>query len=59
MCSMPTNGQGEKYSNLSENHHFGPIGIETYSACRPRGIKLMKQIGKTIQEAIAGKLSTF
>ena len=36
-----------------------PIGIETYGAYGPQGIKLIKQIGKKIQEATAEKLSTF
>ena len=49
----------EKYSNLSENYHFVPTGIETYGAYGPQGIKLIKQIGKKIQEATGGKLFTF
>ena len=48
-----------KYSNLSENYHFVPIGIETYGAYGPQAIKLIKQIGKKIQEATGEKLSTF
>ena len=49
----------EKYSNLSENYHFLPIDSETYCAYGSQGIKLIKQIGKKIQEATGGKLSTF
>ena len=49
----------EKYSNLSENYHFVPVGIETYGAYGPQGLKLIKKIGKKIQEAIGEKLSTF
>ena len=49
----------EKYSNLSENYHFVPTGIETYGAYGPQGIKLIKQIGNKIQEATGGKLSMF
>ena len=38
----------EKYSNLSDNYHFVPVGIETYGTYGPQGIdiKLVKQIGK-------------
>ena len=49
----------EKYSNLSENYHFVPVGIETYGAYGPQAFKLIKQIGKKIQEATGEKLSTF
>ena len=48
-----------EYSNLSENYHFVPVGIETYGANGPQAIKLIKQIGKKIQEATDEKLSTF
>ena len=41
----------EKYSNLSENYHFVPVGIETFGAYGPQAFKLIKQIGKKIQEA--------
>ena len=30
----------EKYSNLSDNYHFVPVGIEIYGAYDPQGIKL-------------------
>ena len=36
----------EKYSNLSDNYYFVPVGIETYGAYGPQGIKLVKQIRK-------------
>ena len=36
-----------------------PVGIETYGAYGPQGIKLVKQIGKKIQDATGEKLSTF
>ena len=49
----------EKYSNLSDNYHFVPMGVETYGAYGPQGYKLVKQIGKRIQDAIGEKLSTF
>ena len=49
----------EKYSNLAENYHFVPVGIETYGAYGPQAIKLIKQIGKKIQEGTGEKLSTF
>jgi hypothetical protein len=32
----------DKYSNLSENYHFLPVGVETYGAYGPQGIKLVK-----------------
>ena len=35
-----------KYSNLSDHYHFVSVGIETYGAYGPQGIKLVKQIGK-------------
>ena len=35
------------------------MGVETYGAYGPQGIKLVKQIGKKIQEATGEKLSTF
>ena len=47
-----------KYSNLSE-FHFVPVGIETFGAYGPQASKLIKQIGKKIQEATGEKLSTF
>merc|ERR1712086_586205 len=49
----------DKYSNLSDYYHFVPVGIETYGAYGPQGIKLVKQIGKKIQDATGEKLSTF
>ena len=48
-----------KYSNLSENYQFVPVRIETYCAYGPPAIKLIKQIGKKIQEETSEKLSTF
>ena len=36
----------DKYSNLSDNYHFVPVGVETYGTYSPQGIKLVKQIGK-------------
>ena len=36
-----------------------PVGIETYGAYGPQGLKLVKQIGKKIQDATGEKLSTF
>ena len=41
-----------KYSNLSDHYHFVSVGIETYGAYGPQGIKLIKQIGKKNQDAI-------
>ena len=35
------------------------MGIETYGAYVPQGIKLVKQINKKIQDATGEKLSTF
>ena len=49
----------DKYSNLSEFYHFVPVGVETYGAYGPQGLKLVKQIGKKIQDATGEKLSTF
>ena len=36
-----------------------PVGIKTYGADGPQAIKLIKQIGKKIQEDMGEKLSTF
>jgi hypothetical protein len=36
-----------------------PVGIETYGAYGPQALKLIKKIGKKIQEATGEKLSTF
>ena len=49
----------EKYSNLSDNYHFVPVRVETFSAYDPQGNKLVKEIGKKNQEANSEKLSTF
>ena len=48
----------EKYSNLLDDYHFVPVGIETWGTCSPQVIKLVKQIGKKIQDATGEKLST-
>ena len=44
-------------TNLSDNYHFVPVGIESYGAYGPQGIKLVEQIGK--KDTIGEKLSTF
>ena len=44
---------------MSGNYHFVPVDIETFGAYGPQGIKLVKQIGKKIQDATGEKLSTF
>jgi hypothetical protein len=49
----------DKYSDLTDYYHFVPVGIETYGAYGPQGIKLVKKIGKKIQDATGEKLSTF
>ena len=49
----------EKYSNLSDNYCFVPVGVETYGAYGPQGSKLVKQIDKKILEATTEKLSIF
>ena len=36
-----------------------PVGIKNYGAYGPQAMKLIKQIGKKIQEATGEKLSTF
>ena len=55
-------GIQKKWKNtaiLSDNYNFVPAGVKTYGAYGPQGIKLIKQIGKKIQEATDDKLSTF
>jgi hypothetical protein len=44
---------------LSDHYYFVSVGVETYGAYGPQGIKLVKQIGKKIQEATSEKLSSF
>ena len=46
-------------TSLEHYYHFVPVGIETYGAYGPQGIKLVKQIVKRIQDATGEKLSTF
>ena len=48
----------DKHSNLSDYYLFVPMGIKTYGAYGSQGIKLVKQIGKKIQDATGEKLST-
>ena len=48
----------EKYSNLSDNYHFVPVGTETYGAFGPEGLKLLKRIGQKIGEVTGEKCST-
>ena len=49
----------EEYSNLSDDYHFVPVGVETYGTYGPHGIKLVKHIGKKIQDGTDEKLPTF
>ena len=44
--------------NLSNNYHFVPIGIESYGAFGPQGLKLFKKTGKKICEVTGEKGST-
>ena len=48
----------EKYQNFTDNYHFEPVGIETYGAFGPKGLKLLKKIGQRIHEATGEKRST-
>ena len=60
-CSAATQREDkkvEKYSNLSENYHFVPVGAETHGGFGPQGLKLLKSIGRKIQEATGEKRST-
>ena len=41
---------------MSDHYHFVPVVVETYGAYGPQGIKLVKQIGKKIQDATGEKL---
>ena len=49
-ASERENKKVEKYKNLSDNYHFVPVGVETYGAFGPQGLKLLKNIGKKICE---------
>ena len=44
---------------MSDYYHFVLVGIKTYGAYGPQGIKIVKQIGKKIQDVTGEKLSTF
>ena len=48
----------DKYSNLSDNYHFVPVGAETYGAFGPEGLKLLKKIGSKICDATGENRST-
>ena len=47
------------FRSLSDYYHLVPVGIETNGAYGPLGIKLVKQIGKKIQDTTVENLSTF
>ena len=47
----------DKYSNLSDNYHFIPVAAETYGAFGLQGLKLLKSIGRKIQEATGERRS--
>ena len=47
----------EKYENLSDNYHFIPVGAETFGAFGPKGLKLLKKIGRKVHEATGEKRS--
>ena len=49
----------EKYNNLSDNYYFVVVGVKIYGAYGPQSIKLVKQIGKKIQDTTGEKLPTF
>ena len=49
----------DKYSNLSDNYHFVPVGVETYGAFGPQGLKLLKKIGRKVCEVTGEKRSTY
>ena len=49
----------EKYKNLSDNYHFVPVGMKTYGAYGPQGLKVLKKIGKKIGEVTGEKRSTY
>ena len=46
------------YKDLT-NYFFVPVAVETYGAWGPRGIKLIKEIGKKMCEITGEKRSTF
>ena len=46
------------YKDLT-NYFFVPVAVETYGAWGPRGIKLIKEIGKKMREITGEKRSTF
>ena len=50
--------KSKHYQDLT-NYHFVPIAAETFGAWGPQGRKIIKEIGKKVQEATGEKRSTF
>ena len=50
---------GKTFALVTFNSFLANTHFETFSAYRPQEIKLIKQIGKKIQEATRKKISTF
>ena len=50
--------KSKHYQDLT-NYHFIPIAVETFGAWGSQGRKLIKEIGKRIQEVTGEKRSTF
>lgn len=48
-----------KYTELSEDYCFAPIGIETFGSWGSDGHKIVKEIGKKVMEATDEKRSAF
>ena len=49
--------KSKHYQDLT-NYHFEPIAVETFGAWGPQGRKLIKEIGKRVQEVTKEKRST-
>ena len=47
-----------KYKELAEKYHFTPVGIETLGAWGTNGHKLVKEIGKKVEEETGEKRAT-
>ena len=50
--------KSKHYKDLS-NYHFVPVATETFGAWGPEGHKLIREIGKKVQEVTGEKRSTF
>ena len=51
--------KSKHYKELANYYHFVPVCVETFGAWGSQGLKLVKEIGKLIQDVTYEKRSTF